>query len=98
MIKFLTILLLLPSLAFADYGRNYINSVVNVYDDDTFRPNISQWPANIGQNIGIRINRVESPEILGKCEFEQKLAKEARKITFDSLSNAEVSSLETYAM
>ena len=73
----------------ADYGRVYVDEIVSVYDGDTFRANIRQWPDILGDNIGIRINGIDTPEIRGKCELEKALAKEARQITYDSLTQAE---------
>ena len=40
-----------------------INEVINVYDGDTFRVNIDEFPPIIGENIAIRILGIDTPEI-----------------------------------
>lgn len=54
--------------------------IVSVYDGDTFRCNINDWPEVFGKNISVRIDRVDTPEIRGKCPEEKKLAKKGRKL------------------
>lgn len=60
--------LLLPFLASAkDYGSMFVDEVISVYDGDTFRVNIKGYPDVIGENIAIRVNGIDTPEIRGKC-------------------------------
>lgn len=35
----------------------------------------------IGENIPIRVNRIDTPEIRGKCDYEKHLAIKAREFT-----------------
>jgi micrococcal nuclease len=35
----------------------------------------------IGENIPIRVNRIDTPEIRGKCDYEKQLATKAREFT-----------------
>ena len=44
-----------------------INEVITVYDGDTFRVNIDEFPPIIGENIAIRILGIDTPEIKGNC-------------------------------
>lgn len=44
-----------------DFGNIIVNKVTPVYDGDTFRVNITQWPDLIGQRIGIRVNGGTKP-------------------------------------
>ena len=86
------IILIFPVMASAEsnYGAVTITEVVSVYDGDTFRANISDYPPLIGRSIGIRINGVDTPEMKGKCESEKVLARKARDFTLTALSNAKV--------
>ena len=58
-----------------------INEVINVYDGDTFRVNIDEFPPIIGENIAIRILGIDTPEIKGNCQRERQLAIKARDFT-----------------
>jgi len=85
------ILLVMPLISSAarNYGSAFI-TVISVYDGDTFKGNISNYPPLLGQNIGIRINGVDTPEIRGKCSQEMALALEAKQFTDNILRNAKV--------
>jgi len=80
----------MPVTAFADktYGNVAIAEVTSIYDGDTFRANISDYPPIIGQHMGIRINGVDTPEMRGKCEQEKALARKAKQYTVSILRNA----------
>ena len=81
---------LMPLRASADktYGSVAISEVISIYDGDTFRANISEYPPLIGQHMGIRINGVDTPEMRGKCEQEKILARKAKQFTIKMLLNA----------
>ena len=70
-----------------------INEVVNVYDGDTFRVNIDEFPPIIGENIAIRILGIDTPEIKGNCQQERQLAIKARDFTRKYLNSGSVISL-----
>lgn len=54
-------------------------TVNRVYDGDTFYADILGWPDIIGQDIGIRINGIDTPEIRGAgCLRESQLAVTAK--------------------
>ncbi len=52
--------------------------VVKVYDGDTFTVEAYPWPG-LEAKASVRVNGVDTPEILGKCEAEKQKAIEARE-------------------
>ena len=70
-----------------------INEVITVYDGDTFRVNIDEFPPIIGENIAIRILGIDTPEIKGNCQQERQLAIKARDFTRKYLNSGSVISL-----
>ena len=69
------------------------NEVINVYDGDSFRVNIDEFPPIIGENIAIRILGIDTPEIKGNCQQERQLAIKARDFTRKYLNSGSVISL-----
>ena len=92
MSRLLAVLLIfaLPVTAVAEktYGSVTIAEVTSIYDGDTFRANIPDYPLIIGQHMGIRINGVDTPEMRGKCEQEKVLARKAKQYTVMMLRSA----------
>ncbi|WP_246033065.1 thermonuclease family protein [Shewanella canadensis] len=43
-------------------------------------------PLVIGENIPVRVNAIDTPEIRGKCEYEKQLAKQAKNYTKQTLA------------
>jgi len=88
----LILLLVIPAAinASPNYGSIAISSITSVYDGDTFRANIPNYPPIVGENIGIRINGIDTPEILGKCAKEISLAKDAQRLAEKTLRSAKV--------
>jgi len=86
----LLLICFIPVTAFADktYGSIAIAEVTSIYDGDTFRANIPDYPPIIGQHMGIRINGVDTPEMRGKCEQERMLARKAKQYTVTKLHSA----------
>lgn len=84
----LSLLLISCPLIAADYGNVVVSRVTNVYDGDTFRVDIDQWPALIGKNAPIRINNIDTPELRAKCASEKQLALQAKEFTKSRLQNA----------
>jgi len=64
--------------------------IISVYDGDTFRADISNYPPIVGENIGIRINGIDTPEIRGRCDSEIALAKDAQRFAEKTLRSAKV--------
>ena len=69
------------SLKDKNYGNIIVSEVVSIYDADTFRVNIKDWPDLLGYRISIRLNGVDAPEMRGKCPKEKQLARQAKQIT-----------------
>ena len=76
--------------ASSNYGSTFISGITSVYDGDTFRANIAEFPPIVGENIGIRINGIDTPEMKGKCSRESALAKFAQEHTEKTLLSAKV--------
>ncbi len=72
-----------------EYGQVSVKRVVSIYDADTFRADIFDWPDIVGKNIGVRVNGIDAPEIRGECAKEKEMAKQAKAITVDALNKAE---------
>jgi len=85
---FVVLALSISANAKPQYGSLSVSKVNSVYDGDTFRVDIDVLPPIIGKNIAIRVNGVDTPEIRGKCQYENNLALEARDFVRDKLSNA----------
>lgn len=77
-----------------DYGSVVVSRVTNVYDGDTFRVDIDQWPALIGKNAPIRINNIDTPELRAKCPSEKQLALKAKDFTKNKLNQATIIELK----
>ena len=73
-----------------EYGSVTVDSIYSIYDADTFRVVINNWPKIIGKNISIRIKGIDAPEIRGKCEIEKQKALVAKQFTVQLLTNAKV--------
>ena len=84
------LILLLLSLPVSAYEAFLVDKVVSIYDGDSFRAHVYEWPPLIGNNISIRINGIDAAEIRGECPEEKLLAKQAKAVTERMLRNAEV--------
>lgn len=64
--------------------------VVNVIDGDTIRVKAHLW-LGLHKSIKIRFSGVQSPELhSAKCDYERKLAEEAKAITTKAIANKPV--------
>ena len=63
---FLLPLLLSYPVQAKDYGTVTISEITSIYDADTFRVNIRDYPPIVGERVSIRVNGVDAPEIRGK--------------------------------
>lgn len=61
---------------------------MSVYDGDTIKVNIKNYPPILGDKISIRINGIDTPEIRGKCELEKELAKKAKNALKKLINNS----------
>lgn len=67
-----------------------VSKIISIYDADTFRIEVTEWPGIIGDSIPVRMQGVDAPELHGKCESEKKKAQLARQYTVSMLQNAKV--------
>ena len=85
--KLILFFLTINLLAYEDVTISSKN-VNSVYDGDTFKVNIPNYPKIIGKNIPIRINGIDTPEIRSRCKKEKKLAIQAKYILVKFLKSA----------
>jgi len=86
----LTLSLSAESLSNKDYGLVVVDEVTSIYDGDTFRANIKNYPDIVGYHMSIRLNGIDTPEMRGKCQKEKILARKAKQITVAALRSAKV--------
>lgn len=72
----------------ANYGEIVVDKVTDIYDGDSFKVNINEWPAIIGKEVIIRVKGIDAPEIHGSCEKEILMAKLARQHTVNLINKA----------
>jgi micrococcal nuclease len=70
------------------YGAIKIDSVISVYDGDTFRANINTLPPILGKNIAIRLANIDTPEMKDKCNSVRLKAIKARDFLREKIKNA----------
>ena len=98
-----TALMLMPlalvAIAGMPYGVPLVSEVRSVYDGDTFRVDVEDWPRIIGDDIPIRLRGADTPELRSRCataeqkEREHALANQARDFTAAALDSASVITL-----
>ncbi|MFK5949704.1 MAG: thermonuclease family protein [Methylococcales bacterium] len=89
------LILIIPLSAFAGikdktYGSVIVAEVTSIYDADTFRVNIQDYPPIVGEHMSIRVLGIDAPEIRGKCESEKKRARQAKQFTVQALRSAKI--------
>lgn len=64
------------------YAKTYEDifnvTLLSVYDGDTIKVNIEDYPDIIGSNISIRLRGIDAPEIRGGTEVTKLKARESR--------------------
>lgn len=65
-----------------------VTKVISIYDADTFRIEVKEWPSIVGDSIPIRMLGIDAPEIRGKCKLEKSLALAAKHFTVSQLVKA----------
>lgn len=78
----------------ATYGNIIVTEVRSIYDADTFKVHIPEWPDIVGKSISIRIRGVDAPELRGKCQIEKDAARLAKQFTVEKLRTAKVIELK----
>lgn len=64
-----------------NYGSVVVDEVISIYDGDTFRANIKNWPAVVGERVPVRISGIDTPELKARCDREKTLARKAKQHT-----------------
>lgn len=77
-----------PDLAADTFGDITGVVLVRVYDGDTFFVDIPELHPLVGDEIGIRVRGVDTPEIRARCDDERDLAYAARRLAEETLSGA----------
>lgn len=70
------------------YGDVTVDEVVSIYDGDTFRVTIKDWPPVIGHRIAVRLYGVDTPELRDKDPRVKALAREAKQFVVAQLREA----------
>jgi len=78
------------SLKDTSYGSVIVSEVTSIYDADTFRVNINEWPDIVGRRMSVRVNGIDAPEIRGKCKVEKRLARIAKQFTVKLLRSGKL--------
>lgn len=73
-----------------------LNSIISVYDGDTFRGSINALPKWIGSNIPFRIRGIDTPEIRGVSQRVKRTGIEARDTVRAMLSFAKDIRVDVY--
>jgi endonuclease YncB( thermonuclease family) len=95
MVKFLIIIVLFMS-SYAETLKDIkfedmiVDKITSIYDGDTFRANIKDYPKIVGYRMSIRILGIDTPELRAKCKKEKDLARAAKKLTVSLLRGAEL--------
>jgi len=93
--RFLLILVLLTTGVSAEALKNIkfenavVEKVTSIYDGDTFRANIKDYPKIVGYRMSVRLLGIDTPEMRAKCTNEKNLARKAKKLTVSLLRGAE---------
>lgn len=63
-----------------EYG-DAVATVVSVYDGDTLHVDVLSWPAIVGDNVGVRVAGIDTPELKDKRDEVRGKAFDARSVT-----------------
>lgn len=67
------------------YGNVTVTEITSIYDGDTFRATIADWPPIVGNRIAVRVKGIDTPELKGRCEQEKALARKAKQATVNMI-------------
>jgi len=71
-----------------NFGSVKVDEITSIYDGDTFRCTIKDWPNIIGERIGIRVNGIDTPEMRDKRPEIKALAQQAKQFVVERLRSA----------
>jgi len=83
-----------PAMGQTDFGAYGGATFIAVKDTKTIVVDLLEYPALIGERIAVRINRINTPSLKGKCKKESQLAVKAKKFMTKAFQDAEVVDLE----
>jgi len=72
------------------YGDVIVSRINSVYDGDTFKVDLDDYPPIIGDNVSIRVIGIDAPEIRSKDLSEKELAYKARDCARQLLLSAKI--------
>ena len=70
------------------FGSVYVDQITSIYDGDTFRCTIKGWPEIIGERVGVRVDKIDTPEMRDKRPEIKALARQAKQFTVERLRSA----------
>lgn len=70
------------------YGKVRLDEITSIYDGDTFRATIRDWPAVIGRRVPVRIAGIDTPELRDKRPAVRALALKAKQFSVQRLRSA----------
>lgn len=79
----------LPRAQQITYDDLEVESIVRVYDGDTFIANLKDVHPLLGKEIKIRIRGIDTPEIRGSCKSVKMFAYRVKKYVKNKLDNAD---------
>lgn len=82
-----------PAMAGIDnknFGSVIVSKVTSIYDGDTFRCNLDDYPPLIGERVGIRIKGIDTPEMRDKRPHIKALARQAKQYVVEQLRSGKV--------
>ena len=69
------------------FGNVRIDEVSSIYDGDTLRVTIRDWPAVAGQRVPVRVYGIDTPEMRDKRPRVRELARRAKQFSVSQLRN-----------
>lgn len=72
------------------YGKTIISKVNRVYDGDTINVDIKDWPPIIGKSMPVRINKIDTPEMVTKNKELKVLAVKARDYVKQKINDGKI--------
>ena len=69
------------------FGNVRIDEVSSIYDGDTLRVTIRDWPAVAGQRVPVRVYGIDTPEMRDKRPRVRELERRAKQFSVSQLRN-----------
>ena len=96
MIKFIIVLFVFSISSYAgllkdiEFDDVVVDKITSVYDGDTFRANIKDYPKIVGHRMSVRILGIDTPELKAKCKREKDLAINAKRLSTSLLMDGKL--------